>query len=284
MDTGFTATDAASDFARARRRHLLGRLIERLRGAPRDFDLLLPFEDVLRALGPTDRHPLGVQPIALDTIVGSVDRPDQFDRQFRPTTGLVRERWAHLARLVRAGTELPPIEVYRVGELHFVQDGHHRISVYRALGRTHVDAEVTEVRTRLQACICLTPAHLPLKHHQRLFFERVPLPPEVHERIKPGRAERYAALANEIKAWGFRLMLARGELLTRAEIAAAWYADEYDPVVATLHELSLCADSSDADAYLCVIEQRDRLQRTYRWSDAVWQGLTEAISGREKTV
>jgi hypothetical protein len=140
------------------------------------------------------------------------------------------------------------------------------------------------VRTQLQACICLTPAHLPLQHQQRLFFERVPLPPKAHERIKPGRAERYAALANEIEAWGFRLMLARGELLTRAEIAAAWYADEYAPVVATLREFSLCANSSDADAYLCVIEQRDRLQRTYRWSDAVWQGLTEAISGREKTV
>ena len=32
---------------------------------------------------------------------------------------------------------MPPISVYRVGDLHFVRDGHHRVSVARAQGRTH---------------------------------------------------------------------------------------------------------------------------------------------------
>jgi hypothetical protein len=279
MDTGFGAADAASDFARARRRHLLGQLIQRLRGAPRDFDLLLPFDEVVRALGSTGQRRLGVQTIALDTIVGSVDRPDQFDRRFRPATGLVRKRWEHLARIMRAGVELPPITVYRIGELHFVEDGHHRVSVHRSVGQTHIDAHVTEVYTELDACVCLTRTHLPLKNHERLFLERVPLSPERRDAIRPSVPERYAELATEVEAWGCRAMLTRGELLTRAQIAGAWYAEEYDPVVTTLRELGLCADATDTDAYLCVTAQRDRLQRSSD-VDADLQRLTDAVAAR----
>ena len=46
---------------------------------------------------------------------------------------------------------MPPIDVYRIGELHFVEDGHHRVSVAWALGDTHIEAHVKEVRTELGA-------------------------------------------------------------------------------------------------------------------------------------
>jgi hypothetical protein len=46
---------------------------------------------------------------------------------------------------------IPPIEVYRVGDLHFVKDGRHRVSVAIATGRGMIDADVTEVLTRLPA-------------------------------------------------------------------------------------------------------------------------------------
>jgi len=36
--------------------------------------------------------------------------------------------------------------LYRLGEDYFVQDGHHRVSVYRLLGVEWLDAEVTEFR------------------------------------------------------------------------------------------------------------------------------------------
>jgi ParB-like chromosome segregation protein Spo0J len=36
--------------------------------------------------------------------------------------------------------------VFRVGEEHFVIDGHHRVSVSRALGAQNIDAAVVELR------------------------------------------------------------------------------------------------------------------------------------------
>ena len=63
---------------------------------------------------------LGLQTIRLDTIVGTVDSTRDFDRRFRPTSGRVRERWERLALAQRRGEPIPPIDVYRVGDMHFV--------------------------------------------------------------------------------------------------------------------------------------------------------------------
>ena len=60
--------------------------------------------------------------------------------------------------------------------MYFVRDGHHRVSVARALGRTDIDAYVTEVTTRVDAEQAMRLSDLPLKSHERVFFERVPLP------------------------------------------------------------------------------------------------------------
>ena len=49
----------------------------------------------------------------------------------------------------RRGVAIPPINVYRVGDLHFVKDGHHRVSV--STGQKTIEAYVTEVLTRMPA-------------------------------------------------------------------------------------------------------------------------------------
>ena len=38
---------------------------------------------------------------------------------------------------------LEPVELIQVDDSYFVKDGHHRISVARALGQSAIDAEVT---------------------------------------------------------------------------------------------------------------------------------------------
>jgi hypothetical protein len=79
---------------------------------------------------------------------------------------------------MRRGEPLPPVDLLRVGEIYFVRDGHHRVSVASALGRGDIDAFVTEVITRVDADRAITPTDLPNKSHERVFFERVPLPEE----------------------------------------------------------------------------------------------------------
>jgi hypothetical protein len=143
--------DVEDDFNRARRRQMLARLAGWLRGQPGHFRRILSFDEVVAALGWRGEHYLGLQTIQLDTVAGTVDSRRDFDRKFRPTSNRVRPRWERLDLAQRRGVSLPPIDVYRVGDLHFVMDGHHRVSVAIATGQTMIEAHVTEVLTRMPA-------------------------------------------------------------------------------------------------------------------------------------
>jgi hypothetical protein len=145
-DTGFPRADAENDFLRARRREVAGRVGYWLRREPGRRPLL-PLEQVVSRLGRRGERRLGLQTIRLDTIVGTLDGRRDFDRRFRPASNRLQSRWVHLALAQRRGETLPPIEVYRLGGRHFVEDGHHRVSIARATRQQTIDAYVTEVLT-----------------------------------------------------------------------------------------------------------------------------------------
>jgi hypothetical protein len=147
LGTGFPQADAENDFLRARRRQVLAALGHRLRGGRGGCDRILPLDEVTGPLGWRGQRRLGLQTIPLDTIVGTVDSRRDFDRRFRPTSNRVRPRWERLALAQRRGEPLPPIEVYRLGGAHFVDDGHHRVSIAAATGQREIDAYVTQVIT-----------------------------------------------------------------------------------------------------------------------------------------
>jgi len=150
FDTGLPWVDAADDFSRARRRQVLARLAGWLRRQP-DVNRILSFDAVVAALGWRGEHSLGLQTIQLDTVAGTVESRRDFDRRFRPTSNRVRQRWERLDLAQRRGAAIPPIDVYRVGDLHFVKDGHHRASVAVATGQKTIEAYVIEVLTRMPA-------------------------------------------------------------------------------------------------------------------------------------
>lgn len=132
-DTGFTVADAENDFLRARRHQVLARLAQRLRREPDDVNLILPFDEVVAALGQVGEQDTGLHLIPLEAVVGSVDRTRDFDRRFRPTSPRIRQRWQRLAVAQRRGEVIPPIEVYKVGELYLVRAGQPRLSVVPCL-------------------------------------------------------------------------------------------------------------------------------------------------------
>jgi hypothetical protein len=276
-DTGLPSADAQFDFSRARRQRALSRLAARMRREPSDVDVILPFDEVVAALGRRGERRLGNQTIPLDSIVGSVDRAREFDRRFRPTSGRVRARWERIDAAQRRGEAMPPIDVYRIGNLHFVKDGHHRVSVARALGYEDINAYVTEILTEVGADEKMRLRDLPLKSHERLFRERVPLPEEARKRVQLSDEWRYAALAEAVEAWGFRLMQNRGELMSRAEVAEAWYRDEYEPVVRLLRDAGLTGRGSETEAYMRVAHLRYLLLRTHQWDEAVVEAVRRDI-------
>ena len=277
-DTGFPNQDAQTDFSRARRGQQLSRLSAMLRREPDDVGLILPFDEVVEALGWRGEKRLGLQTIDLDSIVGTVDRSRrEFDRSFRPTSRRVRRRWQGIAEKMRRGDSMPPIEVYRVAGMHFVIDGHHRVSVARQLGRDKIDAMVTEIVTEVGADAGISARDLPLKSHERLFFERVPLPAPMRERIKLSNGFDYAGLAEGVEAWGFRLMQAREEFISREEVARTWFEEEYEPVTEMIREAGLEYHGTETEAYARVVSLRYLLLRTHAWDDEVLERLREEL-------
>ena len=88
------------------------------------------------------RRYAGRKEVALDDIRGTEGRLSDFDDQFNPLTSRTRQRWQSLAKAVDQGVHLPPVDLIQVGQVFYVRDGHHRISVARALGQTTITAEV----------------------------------------------------------------------------------------------------------------------------------------------
>jgi hypothetical protein len=280
MSTGFPDADARNDFDRERRRRALASIAARLRHEPDDVGVMLPFEEVVAALGRTGEHDLGVQTIALESIVGTVDRrTGTFDRSFRPTTTDLRGRWERIAAARRRGEAMPPIDVFRIGELHFVRDGHHRVSVARALGDTVIEAHVREVDTKLGPGAELRLRDLPLKQHERMFHERVPLPTAAREQITLSDEWRWAQLANLVEAWGYRASHARGRLLSRDEMARAWFDTEYAPVVALLRSDDAGGAGTETERYLRIAMLRFLLLHTHDLTDDV----VERVLGSAQT-
>src|SRR3954470_10883871 len=268
--SGFPSQDAQYDFSRARRARLLADVARRLRREPDDVGLILPFEEVVEALGRVGQVDRGLQLVPLDAIVGTVDRAVDFDRGFRPTSARLRSPWERIAAAQRRGEALPPISLFQVGELYFVRDGHHRVSVAKSLGRPDIDAYVPEWTTRLRLGRDLRVSELPLKDHERLFRERVPLDPERRKRIRLSDPWDFGVLAEAVEAWGFRMMQERGHYADRAEVARRWFDEEYVHVAEMLTAGGLIeSDETETDAYLRVAGQRYLLLRTHEWSDDV---------------
>jgi len=276
-DTGFPVADVENDFQRARRRQVLARLAHRLRREPDDVSLILPFDEVVAALGRRGERRLGLQTIQLDTIVGTLDSTRDFDRRFRPTSGRVRERWERLALAQRRGEPIPPIDVYRVGDMHFVIDGHHRVSIAMATGAKTIEAYVTEVLTQLPPTGIRGRRDLLVKSYERIFRERVPLPAADLAKITVTDPWSYAVLGEMVEAWGCRCMQDKGRFLNRAEIARQWYTQEYVPVVRTLRTADLIGSRTEAEAYMRVAGERYRLILTHDWNDEVIERLRRTI-------
>jgi hypothetical protein len=104
---------------------------------------LLTLAEVDAGDTPSTRRYAGIQRVSIDHIRGSQGRVHDFDRDFYPLQDHNRDRWLSVAGARQRGKPLPPVDLIQVGSIYFVQDGHHRISVARALGEREIEAEVT---------------------------------------------------------------------------------------------------------------------------------------------
>lgn len=210
---------------------------------------LIPLDAALAALGGNgvmERRPAEV-PLA--QVAGTSSRTEDFDAEFRLRNRRLRQRWSTVATAM-AGGELPPVELIQLGLLYFVVDGHHRVSVARALGRPTIAANVQRICTIAFGMACLRVGHLPNKAAERRFLERVPLPDDVRDDLWLDRPVDWAHLADAAEAWGFRQSLAGRPVRDRAELAEGWWAEEVTPVLARARAEGVGVGERDIELYV----------------------------------
>jgi hypothetical protein len=216
--------------------------------------MLLPLQDVVKAARMDGQVDRGIQEIPVDRIRGSESRTTDFDASFHPLSQHLRERWARLYTLVQLGREMPPIEVYEVGELYFVRDGHHRVSVARRLGWETIRAHVVEVRTRAPLGADVDSRDLLEVEEYASFLEQTHL-----DRVRPdarlhcSNLGRYDAILEHILGHRYFASAEQARRLTLPEAAASWYDTVYRPVMAVAEHHRLAEQLpgwTEADIYL----------------------------------
>ena len=158
-----------------------------LRGQ-RNATRILSLDEVIAVLGWRGERYLGLRTIQLDAVTGTVNSRHDFDRKFRPASSRVRQRWERLDLAQRRGVAIPPIDVYLVGDMYFVKDGHHRVSVAMATRQKAMDAYVTEVHTRVPAAGISSAACRCAWRHWRPWMALLPQPGQNTETARPPSA------------------------------------------------------------------------------------------------
>ena len=225
----------------------------------RDGHGLIPLDDVSGRLGLKGQSYVGIRPIPIERIIGTVDRYEDFDRDFRPRRGHIGQRLASVREAFPHG-DFPPISVFEIGGSYFVSDGHKRVAAARQTGMASIDAEVIRLETGYELPADVDIVQLIHTEQHRLFMEQTGL-----ERVRPAariefsRPQGYPELLDIVKAHGFDLMQQAGSWLEPHEVAQRWYDDVYLPAVAALRGEELPADheyKTDTDLFLCIYGKR----------------------------
>jgi hypothetical protein len=232
---------------------------------------LLHLEDVQNRLRIVGQVYGGVQPIPVNGIIGSLARPSDFDRDFRPRFRFSQDRLAVLRAAFPEGTDMPAIEVHEAGGAYFVADGHHRVALARERGMEYIDAEITRLLTNYEIPPEVDVCALVHTEQQRIFGEESGLTEaRPHARIEFSRPGGYPELLETVKVHGYDLARQLGSVPSANEVAADWYDTVYLPGVEAVHRESLperYGYKTDADLFLWVYQRRRALRVTDAKSD-----------------
>jgi hypothetical protein len=198
---------------------------------------LIPFHEVDSRLHPEGESYRGMQAVPVHQIVGSADRFRDFDREFLPRQGHTAGRWKAIDRAYYQDTRLPPIQLYKVGDVYFVKDGNHRVSVAKEKGVEFIDADVMEGHIRVPITASMTPRELLLQVEYANFLRRTNLDrlrPD-HD-IRPTSLGRYDEMWEHIQHHRENMSLEQGREVSVEEAVTDWYDNIYLPIIQVTRE------------------------------------------------
>lgn len=270
----FDYATAIKDFHEARRQARLEEMFGRFTGQSLD---LLAFDEVRKMVRAGSQVERGLQEIPLDAIVGSVGRYRDFTRTFLPKLDSDKDRWARV-KLAHARLGLPPIEVYLVGEVYFVKDGNHRVSIARQEGSPTIEAYVTEIETAVPFTPNTNPDDLIIKAEYADFLHRTQLdhlrPAANLTLTSPGK---YPLLLEHIEVHRYYMGLNEGREIGYETAVSHWYDTVFAPAIRLIRDHGLLAEfpeRTSADLYVWLAENRAHLEAELGWSVSTQTAVT----------
>ena len=262
---------AIQDFQSARQKAGIQEILSRITGKSNQ---LLSYEEVAEKLRLHVRTERGIQLIPVDAIAGSVGRTTDFTRTFLPLRNDDRQRWARVkAAFDSEDAHLSPLEVYKVGEVYFVIDGNHRVSIARQEGRLSIEAHVVEVNTSIPFTANMRPeevdAHI-IEAEQADFLAEtriMDLRPNVDLGVTA--CYQYEKILEQIRVHLYLLQQERQDKVRFEEAVLDWYDHAYTPLAEAIRDRGLLRwfpDRTLTDFYLWICEYRTELEKETGWS------------------
>jgi len=260
---------ALQDFHEARRKASIQEILARLAGRSSE---LLSYEEVAQKLKLNVRSEAGIHDIPVKAIVGSVGRYTEFTRDFLPLKNEDKDRWARVKAVVDdpGSLSLPPIEVYKVGEVYFVSDGNHRVSIARQEGFEFIEARVIEVKTDIPLTPDLQPDDLIIKAEYANFLAQTDF-----TKIRPGVdlsvtvPGQYEKILEHIQIHRYFMGIDLQRDVSYPETVGHWYDTVYISITEPIRERGLLRwfpGRTETDLYLWVSEYRAGLESELGWS------------------
>jgi len=257
---------AIRDFQSARQKAGIQEVLARVTGKSNQ---LLSYDDVAEKLKLRARMERGVQHIPLDAIVGSVGRNTDFTRTFLPRKSGDQQRWANVKTAMEDGAGLPPIEVYKVGEVYFVVDGNHRVSIANQEGATSIEARVIEFKTDIKLTPDVQPDDLIIKAEYVEFLDAT----RIHEArpnvdLSVTSCCQYDTLLEQIHVSQYLLQEEGKTDVSLQDAAASWYDTTYIPLAEAIRDRGLLhwfPGRTITDLYIWIAENRAALEKEQGW-------------------
>jgi nucleotide-binding universal stress UspA family protein len=259
-------SSAVQDFHRARSKAMMKAIIARITG---ESIQLLSYDEVRKRLHAQNIADRGLKEIPLDSIVGSLGRYNDFTRDFLPLRDSIKDRWTRVQVVATGLVGLPPIDVYQIGEVYFVKDGNHRISVARQLGAIYIQAYVTEVKVRVPLKPDDDPTEIIVKSEYSAFLEKTHL-----DELRPDSdllvsiPGKYEELEEHISVHRYYMGIDQNREIPYSEAALHWYDTIYVPVIAAIREQGILRnfpERTEADLYLWISNHRASLEHELGW-------------------
>lgn len=251
---------AIQDFHHARGQAALEQLTARLTRRSAE---LLSFEEVRKKLDLTPSGMRKVENIPLDSIIGSVGRYADFTRSYWPIDGTDEQRWARVKMAINDMSGVPPIEVYQIGEVYFVRDGNHRVSVFREMGATEIQAYVEKLATKVPISSDDDIDDIITKAEKTKFLLNTQLDQHRSEAdIQLSVPGAYKDIQDHIQIYQQYLSQTQNRPVSLPEAAAEWYDHYYCVVVNAINRFGIRRDfpgHTEGDIYMRVWKHRGKV-------------------------